>query len=87
MQERGVKALEKRIAGLQALLLASTILNLAIGAAAGPLRRVAFAAATIIVIITIIALGPKDRRHVRHRYVCAEPPHPLGLDSHEARLN
>ena len=44
-QERGVKALEKRIGGLQALLVASTLLNLALGAATGPMRRLSFVAA------------------------------------------
>ena len=43
--ERGVKALEKRVASLQALLLATTLLNLCLGAAASPLRRVGFIAA------------------------------------------
>ena len=44
-QERGVKALEKRVSSLQALLIASTLLNVALGAAAGPARRVAYFAA------------------------------------------
>ena len=37
-KERSVKALDKRVAALSSLLVASTLLNLALGAATGPLR-------------------------------------------------
>ena len=50
--ERGIKSLEKRLASLQGLLIASTLLNLALGATAGPLasgpvRKLAFLAAGV----------------------------------------
>jgi predicted unusual protein kinase regulating ubiquinone biosynthesis (AarF/ABC1/UbiB family) len=44
-QERGQKALEKRVAGLSSLLVASTLLNLAIPMVVGPLRKLTFVAA------------------------------------------
>ena len=44
-QERGQKALDKRVAGLSSLLVASTLLNLGLGAATGPMRRLTFFAA------------------------------------------
>jgi len=46
--ERGIKSLEKRVSSLHALLLASTILNLALGAAAGPFRKLAFIASGVL---------------------------------------
>jgi len=44
-QERGQKALEKRVAGLSSLLVASTLLNLAMPMVVGPLRKLTFVAA------------------------------------------
>jgi hypothetical protein len=51
--ERGIKSLEKRLESLQGLLIASTLLNLALGATAGPLasgpvRKLAFLAAGVL---------------------------------------
>ena len=51
--ERGIKSLEKRLASLQGLLIASTLLNLALGAtvgplASGPVRKLAFLAAGVL---------------------------------------
>lgn len=44
-QERGQKALEKRVAGLSSLLVASTLLNLAMPMVIGPMRKLTFVAA------------------------------------------
>ena len=44
-QERGQKALEKRVAGLTSLLVASTLLNIAMPMVVGPLRKLTFVAA------------------------------------------
>jgi len=44
-QERQQKALEKRVAGLSSLLVASTLLNLAMPMVVGPLRKLTFVAA------------------------------------------
>ena len=46
-QERSSKALDKRVSSLQALLIASTLLNIGLGAATGPLRRLTFVAAAV----------------------------------------
>ena len=41
-QERSGKALDKRVKSLTSLLVASTLLNVALGAAVGPWRKAAF---------------------------------------------
>ena len=41
-QERSGKALDKRVKSLTSLLVASTLLNVALGAAVGPRRKAAF---------------------------------------------
>ena len=48
--ERGIKKLEQRVSSLHSLLLASTLINVALGATAGPLRRLAFVAAAVLAV-------------------------------------